>query len=62
MQTEKKGQLIKHKITGCFITTGARFLSVGANVVYTLSSRCYKWKDLTFYLVMNVAASTMENS
>lgn len=45
MQTEEKGQLIKYKITGCFITPGARSLSIGANVVYTLSLRCYKWKE-----------------
>lgn len=45
MQTEEKGQLIKYKITGCFITPGARFLSVGAHVVYTLSLRFHKWNE-----------------
>lgn len=33
MQTEEKGQLIKYKITRCFIMPGARSLSVGAKVV-----------------------------
>lgn len=33
MQTEEKEQLIKYKITRCFIMPGARSLSVGANVV-----------------------------
>lgn len=42
MQTEEKGQLIKHKITGCFITLGAGFRSGGAHVVYVSPLRVHK--------------------
>ena len=40
MQTEGKRQLIKHKITWCFIRPGAGFIGMRFKMAYILSSSC----------------------
>lgn len=43
MQTEGKRQLIKHKITWCFIRLRAGFMGTRLKMAYILSPSCGEW-------------------
>lgn len=57
MQTEGKRQLIKHKITWCFIILVAGFIGMRLKMAYILSYSCSAQGPGPFGLVMKAPLS-----